>query len=173
MTDWRLRRASVDDAPAVALVAGASFLATFAGVLAGSDIVAHVARNSSPERFAAWAEDPASPVTLAEHPEGGAPVGYTLLTPPDFPFPTGNTDIELRRIYTLPLAQGTGLGAALMQRAVADAQAMSKRRLLLGVLGSNMRARAFYERQGFAVAGTRQYRVGAALCDDVIYARAL
>ena len=173
MTDWRLRLASVEDAPAAALVAGASFLATFAGILDGADIVAHVAKNSAPATFAAWSGDPGSVVTLAEHPIGAAPVGYSVLTTPDLPVASHGSDIELRRIYTLPLAQGTGLGRALMQRAIADAIAMGKTRLLLGVLGRNARARAFYELQGFQVVGTRQYRVGRALCDDVIYARPL
>lgn len=173
MTTWRLRRAFREDAPAVALVAGASFLATFAGILDGKDIVAHVADNSSAARFAAWTADPDSIVTIAEHPRGGAPIGYTLMTTPDFPIPTGERDIELRRIYTLPLAQGTGLGQALMARAVADAHSMDRHRLLLGVLGANTRARRFYERQGFIEAGRRQYKVGATLCDDLIYARAL
>ena len=173
MTGWRLRRASREDAPAVALVAGASFLSTFAGILDGADIVAHVTRNSSAARFAAWSDDPDSIVTLAEHPDGGAPVGYTLITTPDFPIGTGAGDTELRRIYTLPLAQGTGLGKRLMMQAVDDARAMGKDRLLLGVLGTNARARAFYERHGFMVAGQRQYRVGGTLCDDFIYARSL
>ncbi len=173
MTDWRLRRASVEDAPAAALVAGASFLATFAGILDGVDIVAHVTKNSAPETFAAWVRDPGSVVTLADHPIGSAPVGYSVLTAPDVPIVTDPDDIELRRIYTLPLAQGTGLGSRLMAQAVADAVAMGKRRLLLGVLGRNARARAFYERHGFELVGTRQYRVGSTLCDDVIYARAL
>jgi GNAT superfamily N-acetyltransferase len=173
MSAWRLRRASPEDAPAVALVAGASFLEAFAGVLAGADILAHLARNSSAERFAAWALDPLSIVTLAEHPEGAAPVGYTLLTAPDLPIAGAPGDIELRRIYTLQLAHGTGLGAALMDRAIADARAADHRRLLLGVYAGNARARAFYARQGFAVAGTRQYRVGDTLHDDLIYARTL
>ena len=171
MTTWRLRCASPEDAPAVALVAGASFLSTFAGILDGADIVAHVAKNSSAAAFAAWSDDPDSIVMLAEHPDGGAPVGYTLTTVPDFPIPTDERDIELRRIYTLPLAQGTGLGSALMARALVDARERGKRRLLLGVLGRNMRARAFYERQGFAIVGRRQYQVGSTLCDDFIYAR--
>jgi len=170
---WRLRRASPEDAPAVALVAAASFLTTFAGILDGADIVAHVAKNSSAERFAAWTNDPASVVTLAEHPDGAAPVGYTLLTTPDLPLTIDADDIELRRIYTLPAAYGSGLGQALMARAVDDARAMGRTRLLLGVYGGNDRARRFYERQGFAIAGRRQYRVGATLCDDFIYARAL
>jgi len=167
---WRLRRASSADAPAVALVAGASFLTTFAGILDGTDIVAHVARNSSPGRFAAWANDPASVVTLAEHPDGAAPVGYTLLTTPDLPLSIGKGDIELRRIYTLPGTYGTGLGQALMARAIDDARLLGKDRLLLGVYGGNHRARRFYERQGFAVAGRRQYQVGNTLHDDFIYA---
>lgn len=173
MTPWQLRRASREDAPAVALVAGASFLATFAGILDGADIVAHVINNSSTQRFAAWIADPHSIVTVAEHPQGGAPVGYTLITTPDFPLVTGKSDIELRRIYTLPLAQGTGLGKALMVRAIGEARAMGKSRLLLGVLGTNIRARRFYEREGFVEAGRRRYRVGRTLCDDYIYALCL
>jgi GNAT superfamily N-acetyltransferase len=170
---WRLRRASPEDAPAVALVAAASFLTTFAGILAGDDIVAHVAKNSSAERFVDWCADAASVVTLAEHPDGAAPVGYTLLTTPDLPLTIDEGDIELRRIYTLPAAYGSGLGQTLMARAIDDARALGRTRLLLGVYGGNARARRFYERQGFAVAGRRQYRVGATLCDDFIYARIL
>ena len=173
MTPWRLRRASPDDAPAVALVAGASFLATFAGILDGADIVAHVAKTSSPEAFAAWARDADSIVTLAEHPDGAAPVGYTLLTRPDLPVATDIRDIELRRIYTLTSVQGSGLGTALMAQALADARALGRRRMLLGVLGRNAHARRFYERHGFSIAGHRQYRVGATLHDDVVYGRAL
>ena len=173
MTEWRLRRASREDAPAVALVAGASFLSTFAGMLDGADIVAHVTKTSSAAQFAAWSDHTDTIVTLAEHPDGGAPVGYTLLTVPDLPIATGAGDIELRRIYTLTVAQGTGLAKALMRRAIEDAHGMGKNRLLLGVLGRNARARAFYERQGFEIVGRRQSHVGDTLCDDVIYARTI
>ncbi len=173
MTRWRLRRASSEDAPAVALVAGASFLGTFAGILDGADIVAHVMRNSSAAKFAAWSDAPDSIVTIAEHPDGGAPVGYTLMTMPDLPIATGRDDIELRRIYTLTIAQGTGLGTRLMTQAIDDARALGKTRLLLGVLGRNTHARRFYERRGFTVAGRRQYQVGNMLCDDVIYAMSI
>lgn len=173
MTGWRLRRATAADVPEVALVAAASFLETFAGVLSGDDIVAHIARNSSVEKFADWASDPDSVVTLATHSDGDAPVGYTLLVPPDLPIDVGPADIELRRIYILSVANGTGLGQRLMARAIADARSIGKRRLLLGVLGSNGRARAFYERRGFAIVGERRYLVGATWHDDLIYARDL
>jgi ribosomal protein S18 acetylase RimI-like enzyme len=172
-TGWRLRRATAADAPAVAMVAAASFLETFAGVLPGDDIVAHCTRNSSVAKFAGWADDPGSVVTLATHPFGDAPVGYSLLTAPDLPLPPLAGDIELRRIYALSLTRGTGLGHRLMAQALADAHALGGKRLLLGVLGTNDRARSFYEREGFVLAGTRRFNVGTGWYDDAIYARSL
>lgn len=171
--EWRLRRAVSGDAPALSLVAAATFLETFAGTISGPDMVRHCNVNSAPAKFDAWIGDPSSVATLAEHPDGAAPVGYTLLLPPDLPIETDERDIELRRIYALSLAHGTGLGHALMTRAIDDAKALGACRILLGVLGINLRARAFYEREGFELAGTRQFRVGDTVYDDVIYARPL
>lgn len=169
--NWRLRRATAADAPAVALVAAATFLDTFAGILAGEDIVAHLGNKSSAARFACWAEDPASILTIAEHPTGHAPVGYTLLTDPEDVGTVAPGDVELRRIYTMPCARGTGLGAALIARAVEDARALDATRLVLGVLAANKRACDFYERQGFRVTGERRFLVGATWNHDRVYAR--
>ena len=168
-----LRRAVAEDAAALSLVAGATLLDTFAGILSGRDLVVHCARNNTPEKFAAWAEDPESVVTLAETANGAAPLGYTVLTTPDLPVEIVPGDIELRRIYMLSRLHGSGLGAELMERALADARDMGRKRVLLGVYGGNARARAFYERQGFTVAGERQFLVGETLHDDAIYARAI
>ncbi len=170
---WRLRRATVADASAVSLVAAASFLETFAGILSGEDMIAHIAAKSTPARFADWIADPASIVTIAEHPHGAAPVGYTLLTTPEEVGPTGPGDIELRRIYTLSLAHGTGLGAAMMAQAMNDARILGATRMLLGVFAGNQRARAFCERQGFVVTAARQFKVGGTWHDDRVYARDL
>ena len=168
-----LRRATAEDAAALSLVACATLLDTFAGILSGADLVAHCAANNTPAKFAGWADDAESVVTVAEAANGGAPVGYSVLTMPDLPIEIAEGDIELRRIYTLSRVHGSGLGAALMARALDDARALGKSRVLLGVYGGNARARAFYERQGFTLAGTRQFRVGDTLHDDVVYARAV
>ena len=170
--DWRLRRAGTADTAALSLVAGATFLQAFAGVLEGADIVAHVARNSSAGAFAHYLADGAI-ATLAEAAHGGAPLGYTLLTAPDLPVAALPRDIELKRIYVLSAAHGGGLGPALMARAIEDARAAGHARMLLGVYGENHRARRFYEKQGFALVGTRRFLVGATLHDDVIYGRDL
>ncbi|MBB6505829.1 GNAT superfamily N-acetyltransferase [Sphingomonas endophytica] len=170
--DWRLRRAGPADAAALSLVAGATFLEAFAGILDGTDIVAHVARNSSAAAFGAYLFDDAI-ATLAEADAGAAPIGYTLLTRPDLPVAMEPGDIELKRIYALFPTHGSGLGPALMARAIDDARARGHHRLLLGVYGRNRRAQRFYEKQGFTVAGTRRFRVGATWHDDLIYARAI
>lgn len=159
------------DADALALVACASFLETYAGRLDGADIVAHCVANSTRERFADWVADADSVVTLGEIEPGHAPVGYTVLTAVDLPVAAELGDIELRRIYAMAQMHGSGLGPALMAQARADAARLGKRRLLLGVWGQNFRAHRFYERQGFDRIGTRQFKVGSVTHDDFVYAR--
>lgn len=170
---WRLRRAGAGDGDTLALVAGATFLEAFAGVLSGRDIVDHCAAKCGPATFADWSSGGNAVVTLAEAISGLAPIGYTVLTAPDLPVEPGRADIELRRIYALTGTHGSGLGPALMARAIEDARASGRTRLLLGVHGGNARAHRFYEKQGFARIGTRRFRVGATLHDDFVYARAV
>jgi ribosomal protein S18 acetylase RimI-like enzyme len=168
---WRVRRAGAADAAALSLVASAPFLETFAGLLDGADIVAHCAANNTPDKFATWANDPAGAVLIGEVEAGRAPIGYAVLTSPDLPIEPGPADIELKRIYTLSLTHGTGLGAALMAAVVEDAHRLGRSRILLGVFGGNVRAHAFYKRQGFRVVGERKFLVGDTLYDDLVFAR--
>ncbi|RIA45857.1 acetyltransferase (GNAT) family protein [Hephaestia caeni] len=170
---WRVRAAERDDAAALALVASATFLDAFAGVLDGADIIAHCLKHNTPAAFADWIDDPDSAVAVVEAIPGGAPLGYMLLTTPDLPIETGPQDIELKRIYTLSRWHGAGMGPALMNQALDDAANLGKNRILLGVYGGNARARAFYERHGFALVGERRFLVGTTWHDDVIYARAV
>jgi len=170
---WRVRQAGAADAAALSLVASATFLETYAGLVDGRDIVAYCATNNLPDRFAAWIEDAFGAVTIAEAEKGGAPVGYAVLTEPDLPVEAGPADIELKRIYTLSLMHGSGLGPALMDVAVEDAARLGRKRILLGVYSKNTRAQSFYTRQGFAVIGTRQFLVGSTLHDDLVLARAI
>lgn len=168
---WTLRRADEADTASLALVADATFLEAFAGVLDGADIVAHCAAKNSAAAFGSWIGDPGSVVALAIADQGAAPLGYTVLTAPDLPVALRADDIELKRIYALAPTHGSGLGPALMGRAVEDARALGRRRVLLGVYGGNARAQRFYAKQGFAVVGTRKFRVGATWHHDLVFAR--
>ena len=113
-----------------------------------------------------------------------------MLCPPDLPtFDVQPGDIELKRIYllsrfrsrrTAPVFDATGqpipglsAGQALMDAAIADAQSMSCRRLLLGTNADNQRAISFYRRNNFADAGTRSFQVGSQCCCDLLMARPL
>ena len=171
MTGWRLRRAEAGDEAALWLVAAATFLETYAGVVPRDDMLAHVEGKCSAEFFAGWIASADHPLTIAEHPDGGAPVGFTALTPPDFPVAFGPETIELRRIYVLAPAHGSGLGPALIDRAIKDARALGRTQIALGVHPGNARARAFYERHGFRIVGERRFQVGTALFTDPVYAR--
>ena len=172
--DWRLRPALADDAEALSLVAGATLLESFHAIIPGVDLVDHVRRNSSPERFAGWLADrTGTSVLLAEHTRTGAPLGYAVTTAPDFPLDVAADDLELRRIYVLDGWHGAGVGPALLDSAVAGALARGVGRLLLGVHHDNARARRFYERSGFRVIGRRPFLVGATVFDDPVYALSL
>lgn len=168
--EWRLRRAEPADAAALSLVASATFLETYADEISGENMVAHCAAKCSPAFFAGWLAAPDHHLTIAEHANSGAPLGYTALTPPDLPIAGGAELIELRRIYVLLPAIGGGLGSALMARAIVDARALGNTRLALGVNPRNTRARAFYERHGFQVIGEREFQVGAMRFVDPVYA---
>ena len=163
---WRVRSAGPDDSGALALVGAATFLETYAGLLPAQAMIDHCAANNSPEAFrrlfAAGAQ-----AWLAEASEGGAPLGYAVLTPPDLPAARAG-DIELRRFYALSRCHGTGMGKALL--AAARAGAAGHERLVLGVFGKNARALDFYGRQGFSEVGTREFNVGGLICQDFVLA---
>lgn len=175
-----LRRATADDAAALALVGAATFLEAFTWMLPGADIVAHAAKNHTAVAYAEYLSKPDTRITLAVAGED-APVGYAMLTAPELPsFEVLPTDIELKRIYlfsrfrSAPVT-GSSLrpGHALMEAAITDAQAMGRRRLLLGTHAGNLRAIAFYQRNGFVEAGARTFQVGTQTCCDLIFKKDL
>jgi len=186
----RLRRATADDADALALVGAATFLEAFTWMLPGEDILAHCRKNHSAESYRAALAQPETRITLAVTANGGSPVGYAMVTAPDLPsFAVLPGDIELKRIYLLsrfrsrnlaPVLDDAGepqpnlsAGQALMNAAISDAQSMGFARLLLGTHENNRRAIAFYLRNGFVEAGTRTFQVGNQCCCDLIFARPL
>jgi GNAT superfamily N-acetyltransferase len=187
-----LRRATPADAPALALTGAATFLEAFTWMLPGADILVHTLKNHTADAYTHYLADPNTRVTLAvtsspvgfEH-EPGSPVGYALLCTPELPsFHVLSTDIELKRIYlfsrfrTAPVLDAHGAtipnlrpAQALMDAAIADARALGATRLLLGTHAGNLRAIAFYRRNGFSEVGTRTFQVGNQQCCDLIFAK--
>jgi diamine N-acetyltransferase len=189
-----LRRATPSDAPALALTGAATFFEAFTWMLPGPDILAHTLKHHTAEAYAKYLADPNTRITLAVtgpavgfEREPGSAVGYVLLCTPELPtFNVLPTDIELKRIYlfsrfrTAPVLDTHGAtipnlrpAQALVDAAVADARTLGATRILLGTHAGNLRAIAFYHRNGFTQAGTRTFQVGTQQCCDLIFAKPL
>lgn len=169
--DIEVRRCGVEDAERLALVGAATFLETYAGVIDVDDILAHCAQQNAPQRYATWLADARYAMWLAETPSGRAPVGFSMLSPPDLAtVAMQDGDLELKRIYLLHRFHGGGHGAALMQASIDGARARGAGRLLLGVYAENARALAFYARNGFVPIGERKFRVGGTDYYDLVLA---
>lgn len=96
-------------------------------------------RASAPTRIERWAGIVARGDTVVAE-DGGGLVGFATAGPEREDGPTG---FELYAIYTRARVWGTGVGHALLERALGDRPAM------LWVLEGNDRAIGFYERHGF------------------------
>ena len=168
-----IRRAAQGDEAALALVAQAVFLETFAGDVDGQDIIAHVRAKCGEDYFRAALCAPKGALWLAELAPGAAPIGYAQITAPDLPVETEPTDLELKRIYLLPRFHGGGAGRELMDAALAFAREAGAPRLLIGVKADNNRALSFYRRVGFVDIGERVFQVGANRYHDLVLARVL
>jgi ribosomal protein S18 acetylase RimI-like enzyme len=160
MSDITIRPCTADDAGRLSVVAAATFVETYAGIVDGEDIIFHCGTTHGPAAYEALLADPARRLFLATVEPGDAPVGFLLMGPPDLPVDTGPGDMELTRIYALHRFHGTGLGQRLMQTAIATARAAGAKRLLLAVFSKNARANAFYAKMGFEQVGTRLFHVG-------------
>ena len=177
----RIRLCRPGDEEALALVGQATFLETFAGVLPGSDIVAHCRRQHAPSVYRSWLDgsarvwiaeiDPKAPprgCSVAD-PASGAPVGYLVLASASLPVDNpSDRDLEVKRIYVLQQFHGKGVGKQLMAEAERHARNVGAARLVLGVYSGNDRAVAFYERFGFRRVGTRRFHVGEHDYDDFV-----
>ena len=189
-----LRRATPADAPALALTGAATFLEAFTWMLPGADINAHALKNHTADAYTHYLADPNTRITVAVTGpavgfpnEPGSIVGYVLLCTPELPtIDVLPTDIHHKRIYLFsrfrssPVLDAAGApipnlrpAQALMDAAVADARALGAARLLLGTHATNLRAIAFYHRNGFTQVGTRVFQVGSQQCCDLIFAKPL
>jgi len=173
MESLSIRRATGRDAAALALVGAATFLDTYADRIKGPDIVAHAAARHSEIFYAKCLADPAIHIWIAQTPTE-AVIGYLVLGPATLPADAPHAgDLEIVRIYVLSRFQKTGIGHRLMQHAVAHAQQLHTRRLVLGVYHGNEKALAFYARQGFGQISTRSFTVGSTTFHDYVLGKTL
>lgn len=168
-----IRSCRAGDEGRLALVAQATFLETYAGIVDGADIQAHGQKTHAVASYAGLLGEANVDLFLATLDPGEAPVGFAMLSACDLPVETGSDDLELRRIYALHRFHGEGVGRRLLAVVIERARARGAKRLLLGAYGENHRAIAFYRKHGFEQVGTRVFHVGENDYDDVVLALTL
>lgn len=154
MLEFRIRPATLADAPALGALHRACWLETYAGVLSERFLRAATADSLAAEwagMLAAGSADatvPSSIALVAElvHPTSdGELVGFARSAPSDDPEAPRPTKLDL--LYTRASTHGSGLGARLLDGVLGDRPAYA------WIVTANERARRFYEKHGFALDG--------------------
>jgi diamine N-acetyltransferase len=164
------RDATLADLPDVDRVFRTGFQDTFAHLYGEEDLAAFLAQ-FTPQ---AWAEefgDPRYRFRVAE--SGGEVVAFVKLGPSTLPVETSARAIELRQLYVLKAHHGSGIAAALMDWAFAEAKRRGEEELYLTVFTENHRARRFYDRYGFEPVGRYDFMVGNHADEDIIMRKVL
>ena len=159
------RTACVDDVAAIDRVFRASFCETFAHLYREQDLAAFLAQ-FTPHAWTEEITDLRYAFRLAE--DDGEAVGFVKLGPSSLPVQTEGPAVELRQLYVLSSHLGSGIGAELMDWALAEARRRDVEELYLTVYTDNHRARRFYGRYGFEELGPYAFMVGKQADEDII-----
>ena len=139
------------DSRAVRRVARAAWRATYSRLAPAAFIRAVLRGGYGRERLLRGLLDTRRDALVVE--DGGSVLGYAdvLEEPPGA--------CELMRIYVDPVAQGRGLGRALLREAAGAARRRGVSSLSVAVDRRNRRAQAWYRRQGFRPAGRATFEL--------------
>lgn len=146
-----LRPAAPGDAVALAALGQHSFCTAFAHLYAPEDLNPFLKQVYSPEAVAAEIADLAIIHRLAADSEDGPLTGFCKLHTPSWYADKcdAKNPIALGQLYTDPDRTGEGIGAALMDWAIAEARGRGHDAIQLSVWSENDGAQRFYRRCGF------------------------
>ena len=162
-----IRRATADDADAIAEVHVSSWRTTYAGIVDQTYIDAL----SVADRATAWKRwfgkpEASAPDVLVAVDAHGTIVGF--ISGGEIREPVPGFDAELYAIYLLQSHQGIGLGRRFVRDWAALAIDRGLRSAVVRVLAQNP-AREFYAHLGATVISTSTHAVGGKLYPDVLY----
>ena len=157
-----LRPALPADAPALADLGRASFCAAYEHLYRPEDLAAFLTAAYDPARVADEIADPLVTHQLAADPATGALIGYCKMREPsDYADHSDAANpIALCQLYTAPGRTGEGIGAALMDWALAFSRERAADAVQLSVWAENHGAQKFYARYGFAKIADIDFWVG-------------
>jgi len=165
-----IRAAIAADLPAIDRVFRTSFCDTFAHLYQPQDLHAFLDQ-FTPEAWRSEFDDPHFGFevgTLA-----GEIVGYAKIGRNKLPHVAPGAVLELKQLYLLKGAHGTGLAQGLMHWVLNEVRRRGAERLALSVWSENWRAQAFYRRLGFVDRGPVTFMVGNHPDEDRVWELAL
>lgn len=170
MSSTVIRRATPDDAPALAEVGAATFIESFGQLYGPADLQAFLEESHSVAAYAKALANPDYALWVAER--DGCAIGYAQAGPCGLPHADVKPeDGELKRLYLLKSAQNGGVGGALFEQALAWLERDGPRTLWISVWSENYGAQRFYGRHGFEFAGEYAFIVGEQRDREFMYRR--
>lgn len=166
---FTVRRATEEDAAALAHLAEATFTETFGHLYPPEDLAAYVASAYNENGCREALADPRMAYWLAEAdraPLGFALAGYCKLPVEGLELGAG----ELRQLYVRSAYQNQGVGARLFDAALSWLESHYSP-LYIGVWSKNLGAQRFYGRYGFAKVGEYGFPVGKTVDREFILRR--
>lgn len=163
------RPATTADAPALAKLGAETFVAAFGHLYREEDLAAFLAQVHNPEAVAGEIEGDECTHCLVE--EDGALVAFCKLRYPSHyaAHSDAANPLELGQLYALPTHTGHGIGAKLMDWALAQAREGGHDAMLLSVYSENFGAQRFYQRYGFGKIADITFQVGDHLDPEFLY----
>lgn len=164
-----LRPSSVNDVPALAALGRESFCAAFEDLYRPEDLQTFLEQAYSEGAVAMEIAAPEYIHRLAE--DAGKLVGYCKLRAPSgyAEHSDAKNPIALGQLYTAPGMTGSGIGAALMDWALAEARGLGAGAIQLSVYSENFGAQRFYQRYGFAKIADIDFWVGEQRDAEFLY----
>ncbi|MEF9978562.1 MAG: GNAT family N-acetyltransferase [Thermomonas sp.] len=155
----RIRRATPEDAAALAELGAATFIESFGQLYVPEDLQAFLDESHSVSAYAKVLANPDYALWIAE--KNGCAIGYAQAGPCGLPHADAQAaDGELKRLYLLKGEQNGGVGRALFDQALAWLEREGPRPLWISVWSENHGAQRFYGRYGFEFAGEYDFIVG-------------
>jgi len=170
MAAIEIRQATPADAGLLSRLAAQTFTETFGHLYPAEDLAAFLEESYALDRQRVILSHPDYAVWLMER--DGQAIGHAAAGPCGLPHPdVAPGDGEIKRLYMLKECQGGGLGARLLDVAMAWLLRAGPRTLWLGVWSENLGAQRFYARRGFVHAGEYAFPVGRVRDREFIWRR--
>lgn len=166
----QIRKAETRDAAPLSVLMEQTFRDTFAAMNTPRNMLIHCQASYSHAIQSREIRDPSVETLVSEH--DGQLVGFAQLHGAACPASTqAARPFEIQRLYVARAWHGKGVAQELMREIIGSATSHGADLAWLGVWENNPRAIAFYEKHGFAQAGSHVFLVGLDPQRDLLMTR--